>query len=69
MNGYTKATDLAKKWDVSERQIQSLCHRGKIEGAIKFGQSWAIPENTKKPTRTGLLKPGRKPLYEGEHNE
>jgi hypothetical protein len=61
MNGYITAEKIAARWDVSLRQVQVLCKDGRIEGASKFGVSWAIPENTKKPTRTGKLKPGRKP--------
>ena len=60
MNGYVKACDLAEKWGVTDRQVQILCKAGKIEGAVKFGTTWAIPENAQKPTRTGKLKPGRK---------
>ena len=61
MNGFVKADEMAKRWDVSVRQVQLLCQNGKIRGASKFGNAWAIPENTTKPTRTGELKPGRKP--------
>ena len=61
MNGYVKAEKMAERWDVSIRQVQLLCQNGKIECASKFGNAWAIPENTPKPTRTGKLKPGRKP--------
>ena len=61
MIGYIKAEEAAKRWDVSLRQVQRLCDEGRIEGAEKFGKSWAIPANAPKPTRTGKLKPGRKP--------
>lgn len=61
MNGYVRAEKLAERWNISVRQIQIFCKTGKIEGAIKFGNTWAIPENAVKPTRTGKLKPGRKP--------
>jgi hypothetical protein len=61
MNGYVKTDDMARRWNVSARQIQLLCQNGKIEGASKFGNAWAIPENTPKPTRTGEYKPGRRP--------
>ena len=60
MNGYIKAEEIAERWNVSVRQVQLLCQNGKIEGASKFGNVWAIPENSPKPTRTGKLKPGRK---------
>jgi len=61
MNGFFKAEEIAERWNVSARQVQSLCKEGLVEGAIKFGNSWAIPENAKKPTRTSKLKPGRVP--------
>jgi len=66
MNGYVKADEMAKRWNVSARQVQLLCQNGKIEGASKFGNTWAIPENTTKPTRTSKLKPGRKPREKNE---
>ena len=60
MNGYVRAEDLTEKWNVTTRQIQMLCKAGKIEGATKFGTTWAIPEDAVKPTRTTQFKPGRK---------
>ena len=60
MVGYVKADEIARRWDVSKRQVQYLCINGKIDGAIKFGNTWAIPESVKKPTRSGKVKPGRK---------
>ena len=46
---YTTVQDIAKKWDVTPRVVQKMCLDGRIEGAIKFGRSWAIPEETNKP--------------------
>ena len=67
MLGYVQADKIAKKWNVSIRQIQTLCKDGRVEGAVKFGTTWAIPKNATKPTRTGKAKPGRKPVItEGE---
>ena len=60
MIGYVKADDIARRWNISIRQVQYLCIHGRIEGAVKFGTTWAIPENAEKPTSTGALKPGRK---------
>jgi hypothetical protein len=60
MKGYVRVEEIANRWDISLRQVQYLCKSGRIEGTIKFGASWAIPENTAKSTRTGKLKPGRK---------
>jgi hypothetical protein len=61
MEGYVKAEDIAVRWNVSVRQVQLLCQNGKVKNVSKFGNAWAIPENTPKPTRTGHIKPGRKP--------
>lgn len=56
---YLKIEDVAKKWGVSARRVQALCSQGKIEGAIRFGRDWMIPQNTAKPT-DGRTKAGRK---------
>ena len=66
MNGYARSEEIAEHWNVSARQIQILCKAGKIGGAIKFGNTWAIPEDAVKPTHTGMLKPGRKPRIKEE---
>ena len=49
MNGYTTIQEIAKKWGISERRVNVLCSEGRIEGAVKFGNTWAIPENSEKP--------------------
>ena len=49
MENYLKAQDFAKQWGISVRQIQLLCKNGRISGAIKFGNTWAIPKNSIKP--------------------
>lgn len=40
---------LAIEWRLSERTINHLCKTGKINGAIKVGKSWQIPDNAEKP--------------------
>jgi hypothetical protein len=50
MQGYKKISEIAKEWGISERRINTLCLQGRIEGAEKFGNVWAIPEDAKKPT-------------------
>ena len=49
MVGYMKIQEAAIKWGSSERRINTLCHQGRIGGAVKFGNTWAIPENAQKP--------------------
>ena len=68
MIGYIKADDAAVRRNVSSRHVQRLCTEGRIEGAEKFGNTWTIPENASKPTRTGKLKPGRVPKQKMKQN-
>ncbi|RHO93320.1 DNA-binding protein [Clostridium sp. AF37-5AT] len=37
------------KWNLSVRRVQTICNEGMIEGAMKFGNTWAIPKNAVKP--------------------
>lgn len=41
--------DAAQRWNVTERLVQRLCAEGRIEGAVKFGRSWGVPVNARKP--------------------
>ena len=60
MNGFISVKEAAERWDVTERQVQRMCGAGMISGVIHFGKSWAIPEDTVKPTRTAKSRPGHK---------
>ncbi len=61
---YWKIGDLAEKWGVSTRRIQTLCASGKLPGAVRFGRDWMIPKNAKKPvdgrTKTGRIEQNQK---------
>ena len=43
------SVEIAKKWGISSRRVALLCSEGRVEGAIKKGKTWLIPETTKKP--------------------
>lgn len=58
--GYVTVQEMAKRWDLSVRQVQKFCCEGRIPDAIRFGIAWAIPDDAKKPTRTARSKPGPK---------
>ncbi len=73
--------EVAEDWGISERRVRTLCDQGKIQGAVKEGRSWKIPEDAKKPadgrfkSRESLLTQieqkkkdldGRRPLTAGE---
>jgi hypothetical protein len=40
---------LAIEWGLSERTINDLCKKGKIDGAIKVGRMWQISDDATKP--------------------
>lgn len=58
MNGYLKISEIAEKWGIKERRINTLCLEGCIEGAVKFGNTWAISEDAEKP-RDEWIKSGK----------
>lgn len=39
----------AKEWEISNRRVQILCAQGRVNGAIKQGGIWMIPEFAIKP--------------------
>ncbi|MCQ2467210.1 MAG: helix-turn-helix domain-containing protein [Clostridia bacterium] len=49
MNEYMTIKEVAEKWDISIRRINTLCNDGRIPGCVKFGVNWAIPSNAEKP--------------------
>ena len=46
---YLTVRETAKKWNLSIRMVQQFCIAGRIPGAQKFGNSWAIPADAEKP--------------------
>ena len=48
-NDYITISEASERWGISQRQVQHLCTLGSVEGAIKFGRAWMIPQNAKKP--------------------
>ena len=70
MADFMLVKDAAKLWNISERQVSSLCKSGKIRGAVKQGRSWMIPADAEKPVdqriKTGAYirpaKPNKLPL-------
>lgn len=49
MKGYMSVREISYKWNVSERRVNQYVTEGRIPGVERFGRSWAIPENAKKP--------------------
>lgn len=46
---YLSVTEIAKKWEVSERSVRNYCAQGRVNGAFITGKIWNIPENAEKP--------------------
>lgn len=46
---YMTVKQAAKKWDISDRRIRTLCAEGKISGVTREGRSWLIPTDARKP--------------------
>ena len=76
---YLSVQEVAKKWDISDRRVRALCENGQVDGAVKVGKNWNIPEEAKKPKdprrKIDLLKEievkkteldSRRPLTQGE---
>ena len=42
---YLSVSQMAKKWNMSERGVRKYCAEDKIPGAFLTGKTWNIPEN------------------------
>ena len=54
---YMTTKEAVKKWNIIERRIRQLLSDGRIEGAVKVGNSWNIPIDTLKPTDKRIIRP------------
>ncbi len=52
---FMTVTQAGEMWGISSRQVQTLCRKGKVPGAVRFAGTWAIPEGAPKP-RDGRRK-------------
>lgn len=46
---FMTAKETARKWGITPRRVQALCAEGRISGAWRLGNAWAIPIGTQKP--------------------
>ena len=46
---YKSASQMARRWKISQRRVQILCSENRITGAFKVGEIWVIPDNASKP--------------------
>ncbi len=55
---YIKVSKAAEKWGISARRVRVLCAEGKIDGVIRKGKLYMIPENAAKPMDSRLSRSG-----------
>lgn len=53
---YLSVTEIAKKWNISERSVRNYCAQGRVNGSFLTGKTWNIPENAEKPERSNKKK-------------
>ena len=61
---YLSVTEIAKKWNISERSVRNYCAHGRVDDAFLTGKTWNIPENAEKPERTNKKKEQPKTLLD-----
>jgi len=55
---YLSIKETANKWGLSGRRVQILCAQGRLDGVIRIGSTWGIPETACKPA-DARIKSGR----------
>lgn len=53
---YLSVSEIAKKWNISERSVRNYCAQGRIDGAFLTGKTWNIPKDANKPERSNMRK-------------
>lgn len=46
---YLTTAEVAEKWGITRRRVTVLCDEGRIDGAVKKGSMWLIPQKVEKP--------------------
>ena len=46
---YLTTAEIAEKWEISRRRVNTLCNEGRIRGELQKGKMWLIPDTAKKP--------------------
>ena len=51
---YLSVSEVAKKWNISERMVRNYCANGRVAGAFLTGKTWNIPDEAQKPLRMSV---------------
>lgn len=46
---YLSVRQVAEKWKIFRRRVQTLCSEGRIPGTVRIGSYWAVPQDAEKP--------------------
>lgn len=46
---YLTVKEMGEKWSISSRMVTIYCKEGRINGAVKKGNLWLVPEDANKP--------------------
>ena len=65
---YMTVTETAGKWGITRRRVQKLCEESRIDGVLRFGQSYMIQKGTVKPA-DARIKSGKYIKKADENNE
>ena len=55
---FCSVTEIAEKWNMSERSVRNYCATGRVGGAVLVGKTWKIPEEAVKPERSNKKEDG-----------
>ena len=47
---YISAQEAANKWGLTVRRVQDLYKNHAIDGAVRWGRGWMIPDDANRPT-------------------
>lgn len=53
---FVSVSEIAKKWNVSDRMVRNYCANGRIPNAFLVGKTWNIPADAIKPDRENKKK-------------
>ena len=53
---YMDVKTASEKWGITPRRVRILCNDGRIDGAVRNGWSWVIPDDTPKPRDGRVLR-------------
>jgi Fic family protein len=53
---YLSVSELARKWNLSERTVRNYCASGKVKGVFITGKTWNIPEDAVIPEKGNKKK-------------